>query len=60
MSCLYFSDALLDNEGASQNISSKPVQYTKYDRKYHCLTVAEWLRAWDTSTMFEAMVCGRL
>ena len=21
--------------------------------------VAEWLRAWDTLTMFEAMVCGR-
>ena len=22
-------------------------------------TVAEWLRAWDTLTMFEATVCGR-
>ena len=21
--------------------------------------VAEWLRTWDTSTMFEATVCGR-
>ena len=24
----------------------------------HC-TVAEWLRAWDTLTMFKATVCGR-
>ena len=23
------------------------------------LIVAEWLRAWDTLTMFEATVCGR-
>ena len=23
------------------------------------LFVAEWLRAWDTLTMFEATVCGR-
>ena len=22
-------------------------------------SVAEWLRAWDTLTMFEATVCGR-
>ena len=22
-------------------------------------SVAEWLRAWDTMTMFEATVCGR-
>ena len=23
------------------------------------ISVAEWLRAWDTLTMFEATVCGR-
>ena len=28
---------------------------------YVCMhvCVAEWLRAWDTLTMFEAKVCGR-
>ena len=25
----------------------------------HTASVAEWLRAWDTLTMFEATVCGR-
>ena len=30
-----------------------PSQYTP------SASVAEWLRAWDTLTMFEATVCGR-
>ena len=27
--------------------------------QHYAATVAEWLRAWDTLTMFEATVCGR-
>ena len=26
---------------------------------YSHVAVAEWVRAWDTLTMFEATVCGR-
>ena len=28
-------------------------------REANTPSVAEWLRAWDTLTMFEATVCGR-
>ena len=28
-------------------------------RTINTASVAEWLRAWDTLTMFEATVCGR-
>ena len=30
-----------------------------YEYRIVTASVAEWLRAWDTLTMFEATVCGR-
>ena len=30
-----------------------------FHRAMALTSVAEWLRAWDTLTMFEATVCGR-
>ena len=35
------------------SLYSHDIQYLKN------FSVAEWLRAWDTLTMFEATVCGR-
>ena len=38
----------------------KPCAVKFNPRKYaQTASVAEWLRAWDTLTMFEATVCGR-
>ena len=31
----------------------------RFAEAYKTASVAEWLRAWDTLTMFEATVCGR-
>ena len=33
------------------------LEYLQYN--YVTAAVAEWVRAWDTLTMFEATVCGR-
>ena len=33
--------------------------FSKLSSLQNHLAVAEWLRAWDTLTIFEATVCGR-
>ena len=38
---------------------TRQVQRTRANWKPSSASVAEWLRAWDTLTMFEATVCGR-
>ena len=35
------------------------VRWLKISSSTIVAVVAEWLRAWDTLTMFEATVCGR-
>ena len=46
----------LDREIAECQWALYPAEY---DISYPTASVDEWLRAWDTLTMFEATVCGR-
>ncbi len=52
---------LCETTAIERYIFSESRKFRKCNCTSVCLTasVAEWLRAWDTLTMFEATVCGR-
>ena len=45
--------------GRVQQFNQDAADQKRWTSKTQTAAVAEWLRAWDTLTMFEVTVCGR-
>ena len=56
---LYFTDLFLEPVLNKGMLYASLLSLILMNTLAETASVAEWLRAWDTLTMFEATVCGR-